>query len=205
MPHSISNASAPGDPSGSAARRRSRITLLLIFAVAVAPFVAAWLAYLYWKPDRFMNHGDLIEPRQLPSAPLVLRDGRPFRLDEHRGKWMLIHADSGACEESCRKQLYYMRQVRLALGADRDRVERVWLLTDDRQPSDEIVALYDGVELVRAAGSALVAALPADRDPSEHVYLVDPLGNLMLRFPRDPDPKGMVKDLKRLLKVSRTG
>lgn len=176
-----------------------------MFAVAVAPFVLAWLAYLFWQPDRFMNHGDLIEPRQLPSAPLALRDGRPFRLAEHRGKWVLIHPDSGDCTESCRKQLYYMRQVRLALGADRDRVERVWLLTDDRQPPAEIAALYDGVDVVRAAGSTLVSALPADRDPSDHVYLVDPLGNLMLRFPRNPDPKRMIKDLQRLLKVSRTG
>jgi cytochrome oxidase Cu insertion factor (SCO1/SenC/PrrC family) len=179
--------------------------LLLIFAVAVAPFVLAWVAYLFWEPERHMNHGELIEPHQLPVAPLARLDGRPFRLDEHRGKWVLIHADSGACAESCRKQLYYMRQVRLALGANRDRVERVWLLTDDRRPATEIATLYDGVDLVSAAGSALVAALPAVRDPSDHVYLVDPLGNLMLRFPKDPDPKRILKDLQRLLKVSRIG
>jgi cytochrome oxidase Cu insertion factor (SCO1/SenC/PrrC family) len=205
MPRSTSNVSAPADPADPSARHRSRITLLLIFAVAVAPFVLAWLAYLFWEPGRFMNHGELIAPRQLPSGALTLRDGRPFRLDEHRGKWVMIHVDSGACGESCRKQLYYMRQVRLALGADRDRIARVWLLTDDRPPSAEIAALYDGVDLVRAAGSPLVAALPAERDPSDHVYLVDPLGNRLLRFPRDPDPKRMLKDLQRLLKVSRIG
>jgi hypothetical protein len=117
----------------------------------------------------------------------------------------MLHADSGACGESCRKQLYYMRQVRLAQGANRERIERVWLITDDRAPSPEIAALVEDVALVRAGGSALVAALPAPHDPSDHIYLVDPLGNLMLRFPRDPDPKGIVKDLQRLLKVSRIG
>lgn len=205
MPHSTSNATAPAESAAPGARRRGRTTLLLIFAVAVAPFLLAWIAYLFWEPARHMNHGELIEPRQLPLTPLTMLDGRPFRLDEHRGKWVLIHADSGACAESCRKQLYYMRQVRLALGANRDRVERVWLLTDDRQPATEIAELYDGVALVKAAGSALVSALPAADGPNDHVYLVDPLGNLMLRFPKDPDPKGMLKDLQRLLKVSRIG
>jgi cytochrome oxidase Cu insertion factor (SCO1/SenC/PrrC family) len=202
MSHSTSNAPAAVDP---AARRHSRITLSLIFAVAVAPFALAWIAYLFWEPERHINHGELIEPRPLPAVPLARRDGKPFRLEEYKGKWVLLHADSGACGERCRKQLYYMRQVRLAQGANRERIERVWLITDDRAPSPEIAALVDDVALVQAGGSALVAALPAPRDPSDHIYLVDPLGNLMLRFPRDPDPKGIVKDLQRLLKVSRIG
>jgi len=205
MSHSTSSESAPVDPGDPGARRRGRITLLLIFAVAVAPFVLAWIAYLFWEPDRYINHGDLIEPRPLPAAALTLLDGGPFRLDTHRGKWVLIHVDSGVCGEPCRKQLYYMRQVRLAQGRDRDRIERVWLISDDQRPSAEIAPLFEGVDLVRASGSALIAALPAERDPSDHVYLVDPLGNLMLRFPRDPDPKRMLKDLKRLLKLSRVG
>lgn len=202
MSHSTSSASAAAD---RAAPRRGRNTLLLMFAVAVAPFVAAWLAYLYWEPDRHMNHGELLEPRPLPEAALMRRDGAPFRLDAYRGKWVLIHADSGACGEPCRQQLYYMRQVRLAQGANQVRIERVWLLTDEREPPADIAPLYEGVDVVRAAGAPLLAALPAERDPSDHVYLVDPLGNLMLRFPRDPDPRGMIKDLKRLLKVSRIG
>ncbi len=176
-----------------------------MLAVAIAPFVLAWVAYLLWTPDRTMNYGELIEPRQLPTAPLTLQDGRPFRLDGHLGKWVLVHAGSGVCEEPCRRRLYYMRQVRLALGADRQRIARVWLLTDRALPPAEIAPLHDGVDIVRAAGSALLGALPAERDASDHVYLVDPLGNLMLRFPRDPDPKAMIRDLKRLLKYSRTG
>jgi cytochrome oxidase Cu insertion factor (SCO1/SenC/PrrC family) len=201
MLRSTSNAPVASDAKDLRARR----TLALIAVVAIAPFVLAWAAYLFWTPDRYMNHGKLIEPHPLPVATLASRDGTPFRLDALRGKWVLIHADSGACGDSCRKQLYYMRQIRIAQGANQDRIDRVWLLTDDRQPPADIAPLYEGVAVVRAAGSALVAALPADRDVSDHVYLVDPLGNLMLRFPRDPDPKGMVKDLQRLLKVSRVG
>jgi cytochrome oxidase Cu insertion factor (SCO1/SenC/PrrC family) len=201
MLRSTSNATVTPDPNNLRARR----TLVLMALVAVAPFVLAWAAYLLWKPERHMNHGELIAPRPLPVATLASRDGTPFRLDAHRGKWVLIHADSGACGDYCRKQLYYMRQIRLAQGANQERIDRVWLLTDERQPPADIAPLYEGVDVVRAAGSALVTALPADRDVSDHVYLVDPLGNLMLRFPRDPDPKGMVRDLQRLLKVSRIG
>jgi cytochrome oxidase Cu insertion factor (SCO1/SenC/PrrC family) len=176
-----------------------------MFAIAVAPFVLAWIAYMFWTPDRTMNHGELIEPRPLPIAPLALQDGRPFRLDGHRGKWVLVHAAEGTCAEPCRRKLYYMRQVRLAQGANRDRIARVWLVTDHGQPPGEIAPLYEGVDVVRAAGSALLAALPAERDARDHVYLVDPLGNLMLRYPREPDPKAMIRDLQRLLKVSRIG
>jgi cytochrome oxidase Cu insertion factor (SCO1/SenC/PrrC family) len=176
-----------------------------MLGIAVAPFVLAWLAYLYWQPEGRMNHGDLIKPRQLSDAPLPSLTGEPFRLETLRGKWVLIHADSGACAEACRRQLYYMRQVRLAQGANRDRIARVWLLTDDTSPAADLAPLYEGVEVVRAKGSRLVAELPAPRDLTDHVYVIDPLGNLMLRFPRNPDPKRMVKDLQRLLKVSRIG
>ncbi len=176
-----------------------------MFAVAVAPFVLAWAAYWLWTPDRTMNHGELIDPRHLPTATLMLRDGKPFRIDGHRGKWVLVQAASGTCAEPCRRQLYFMRQVRLAQGVDRDRIARVWLVTDEMQPPAEFASLYEGVDVVRAAGSALLAALPAERDAVDHIYLVDPLGNLMLRFQRDPDPKAMVKDLQRLLKYSRIG
>ncbi|MCC6608366.1 MAG: hypothetical protein IT515_01650 [Burkholderiales bacterium] len=175
-----------------------------MFAVAVGPFVLAYLAYQFWQPAGRVNHGELIEPRTLPSAPLAQIDGKPFRLEELKGKWLMIHADSGACRESCRKQLYFMRQVRLAQGQNQDRIERIWLLTDDVQPPAEVMPLVDGAWLVRAAGAPIVAALPG-ATVSDHIYVVDPLGNLMMRFPRDPDPVGMIKDFQRLLRVSRIG
>jgi len=205
MSRSTSNAPAPSDPSAPQARGRGRLILIVMFAVAVAPFVLAYLAYQYWQPGGRANYGELIEPRTLPAAPLAQLDGRPFRLADLAGKWVMIHADSGACAEPCRKQLYFMRQVRLAQGKNFDRIERVWLVTDDVRPAPDLAPLLEGVWLVRAAGAAVVAALPAGAAVSDHVYLVDPLGNLMLRFPRDPDPTGMIKDLQRLLKLSRVG
>jgi cytochrome oxidase Cu insertion factor (SCO1/SenC/PrrC family) len=176
-----------------------------MFAVTVAPFVFAYLAYQYWQPAGRSNHGELIEPRILPTAPLVLLNGKPFQLADLKGKWLMIHADSGACAESCRKQLYFMRQVRLAQGKNFDRIERVWLITDGAQPPADLAPLVEGVWLVRAAGAPIVVALPGMAAVSDHIFLVDPRGNLMLRFPRDPDPAGMIKDLQRLLKLSRVG
>lgn len=185
-------------------RRRGGLILLAMFAVTVGPFVLAYLAYQFWQPAGRVNYGELLEPRTLPSAPLVQVDGKPFRLADLKGKWLMIHADGGACGESCRKQLYFMRQVRLAQGKNRDRIERIWLVTDDVRPAAGMAPLVDGVWVVRAGGAPIVAALPA-ASVSDHVYVVDPLGNLMMRFPRDPDPVRMIKDFQRLLQVSRIG
>ncbi|MCZ7566893.1 MAG: hypothetical protein M5U08_26290 [Burkholderiales bacterium] len=117
----------------------------------------------------------------------------------------MLHAGGGACAEACRRQLYLMRQIRLAQGRNFERIERVWLITDDAPPAADLAPLIEGVWTARAGGSPVLAALPAAADVSHHVYLIDPLGNLMLRFPREPDPTGMIKDLQRLLKLSRIG
>jgi hypothetical protein len=96
-----------------------------------------------------------------------------------------------------------MRQVRLAQGKNMDRVERVWLLLDAGPPPQEIARLYDGAVIARATPE-LLAALPA-ADVRDHIYLLDPRGNLILRFPKHADPKRMIKDLERLLKYSSIG
>jgi hypothetical protein len=95
-----------------------------------------------------------------------------------------------------------IRQLRLAQGANRDRIERVWLIDDNAIASRELVADHEGLLFVHAQGSGLLTELPAESDVSDHLYLIDPLGNLMMRYPREPDASRMVKDLKRLLRVS---
>lgn len=203
MSHSTS--SGPGPSDRPARPPRGRWVIPVMFAVALAPFVLSFLAYLYWPPSGRVNYGDLLDPRPLPGTPLARLDGGAFGIAELAGKWVLVHADSGACSETCRRQLYLMRQIRLAQGKHYDRIERVWLVTDDVRPAADLAPLLEGVHLVRAGGAPLVAALPAPAEVSDHVYVVDPLGNLMLRFPRAPDPAGMIKDLQRLLKLSRIG
>lgn len=188
-----------------ARRRRGRRVALLILALCAMPTVAAWLAYFVWPPESRANYGELIEPQQLRDDELRLLDGEPFRLSQLRGKWVMLHIDSGTCAEACRKKLLYMRQARLAQGKAMTRVERVWLVSDSVVPEEALVQEYEGTRIARVGSGAVLTGFPAVRSWTDHIYVVDPLGNLMLRFPPDPDPRGIMKDLARLLRVSRIG
>ena len=117
----------------------------------------------------------------------------------------MLQIDSGACGEGCRNKLLTMRQARLAQGKAMGRIERVWLLTDPVAPDGALAREFEGTQIARADENAILAEFPAARSRTDHIYIVDPLGNLMLRFPNDPDPRRMAKDLARLLKVSRIG
>ena len=169
-------------------------TLWLIFLVCAAPIVFGTLAWrFHWGAPATANYGELIAPRAL-QAPVFL----PLR-----GKWLLVTFDPAGCPAECEKKLFVVRQVRRAQGAGAERIERLWLVTDNGKPRAEVLAAIEGsrVEPGRAAGDRAVFPGNALR----HIYLVDPLGNLMMRYPADPDPAKMIKDLERLLKVSRLG
>jgi hypothetical protein len=168
----------------------ARGKLLLIGAVCLAPLVLGTLAW-YFKLDvgAPANYGELLPPRPL--------SGPPF--DRLRGKWLLVAVDSAACDAWCEKKLYYLRQLRRAQGKDMDRVERLWLLTDDAKPRVELLQAIEGTLVVPAPRMDAFPGKPVD-----HLYLVDPLGNLMMRYPRDPDPSRMLKDLQRLMKFARS-
>ena len=186
----------------SDARPRGKLaSLWLIIALAAAPVVASYLVYYFWPPSHTVNYGELLEPRPLPDAALATPDGAALRLLDLRGRWLLVTVDGGRCDALCERKLLYMRQLRLTQGRNRDRVERLWLVSDGAAPAAPAGLLAD-VHVARA-GPELVAAFPAP--VTDHIYVVDPLGNLMMRFPRDPDPKGMIRDLTRLLKASRIG
>ena len=154
----------------------------------MSPFVLATLAYrLQWGlSGESTNYGELVTP-QAVAAP---------GLDKLRGKWVLVMADAAACDAYCERKLYFMRQVRRAQGKEQERIERLWLLTDDGKPRPEVLAAIEGTRTQRANVPVFL---------KDHIYVVDPLGNLMMRFPRDPDPSRMIKDLQRLLKYSRIG
>ena len=191
----------PADPV-----KRGRIKLLALAAFFALPVVAGYVAFFFeWMPGSAANYGTLIPARPLPDAILQGADQRPFKVSELRGKWVLVQFDTGACDAYCERKLYFMRQVRKALGKDMTRVERVWLLTDEQAPKARLVEAIEGTRLARPSGRAFTDEFPAERSNTDHIYLVDPLGNLMMRFPRDPDPSRMLKDMQRLMKVSGIG
>jgi hypothetical protein len=164
-----------------------RNKLLWVAAVCVAPLVLGTAAYLLgWSPGAPSNYGELIPPTVTP-------------LSEFRGKWVLVTFDAGACDPYCERKLYVMRQVRRAQGKDMDRIERLWVLTDAGKPRAEVLAASDGARISRNGNLGFPGNI------ADHIYVVDPLGNLMMRFPRDPDPSRMIKDLQRLMKYSRFG
>jgi cytochrome oxidase Cu insertion factor (SCO1/SenC/PrrC family) len=187
--------------------RHARLKLALIGLFFALPFALAWTAYwLHWTPGGTGNYGELVRPpRQVPDAGLAGLDGKPFSLASLRGKWVMLQFDSAACDAYCERKLYFMRQLRVAQGKDRDRIERVWVLTDGGWPRLALMKAIDGTRVVRAVDASVTAAFPSDGRAEDHIYLIDPLGNLMMRFPRDPDPSKMLKDLQRLLKISQIG
>jgi hypothetical protein len=179
--------------------------MLAIAALCLAPFIAAMIAYYYWQPQGGVNYGELIPARPLSDPPLRHLDQRAFRLSELRGKWILLQLDQADCAAACQAKLYDMRQVRLAQGREMERVERVWLILDEAPLETLLMREYDGTRMLRAAGSPLLAEFPPAGGVRDHIYVIDPHGNLMLRFPKDADPRKMNKDLARLLRASRIG
>jgi hypothetical protein len=168
-----------------------------------APFIASYTLYfLEVRPDT-VNYGELLEVKSFSGSVLNQTNNTIFRMRDLRGKWALLMVDSGNCDEACRKKLYYMRQVRTIQNAEKERIERVWLIDDDVKPAAEVVEDFKGTWLLGAQDSELLKQLPADGSQHDYIYVIDPIANLMMRFPKDPDPAKMAKDIKRLLKVSQ--
>lgn len=184
--------------SDARSRRSTRLNLIAIAAVAVLPLVGSYLLYWFWQPAQHINYGELV------AAPLPELHAAAA-LPQLRGKWAFVTVDSGACDEWCRRKLYIMRQVRLTQGKNMDRIERVWLLDDGVAPPPALLSEYAGTRVLQGPAPALLAKLPAAGAVRDHIYLVDPLGNLVLRYPREADPTRIKKDLLRLLHASRIG
>ena len=186
--------SRSNDLAPDKAVRRGRLKLLLLAAFFTLPVAGSFLVWwLDLAPGSPGNYGTLLPPKPVAAASVAALKGR----------WVLVQFDGGACDAGCERKLYLMRQVRRAQGREMQRIERLWLVTDGAAPRPEVLAAIEGT--VIAPAGTVAAGFPADASPRDHVYLIDPLGNLMLRFPRDPDPMRVIKDLKQLLRASQFG
>ena len=198
--------------NGVPARWQPRLMLLFIVACFVVPLAAAWGLVGRWMPGGTVQHGELLNPaRPLTALRFTpLNDGES---DETtlRGHWALIYAGSaGECAAACQTALYDLRQVRLALGKDMGRVKTLLLLADApvaelrRWLADAHAAMIVGV-VDPAARTELASAFAKPGAIGEWIYLLDPLGNLLMRYPVSGEPRGILKDLQRLLRLSRIG
>jgi cytochrome oxidase Cu insertion factor (SCO1/SenC/PrrC family) len=194
--------------------RRQRRILIGVALMFFAPLALSF--YLYygrdWHPGGRVNSGELIEPaRPLPllSLPLLSVDPGHTNPQFLKGKWTFLYVQRGRCDDECRTHLYDTRQVRLALDRDMNRVQRVFIGEGDCCDLKELRAAHPDLVAVRAgpADESLLALLPMREGAanSHRVYLIDPLGNLMMFYAADAKPKGMLEDMKRLLRLSSIG
>ena len=187
-------------PSGHWRRYRVLYAVLLVCA---APVIASYFAYYVMPPSGRTNYGELLEPRPLPSVALRTVDGHPFSFAVLAGQWVMVTAADAACDPQCQAALLQVRQQRLMTGKDRDRLERVWLITDDAPVASQLQRDYEGTLLVRASPETARTLLASDAGGlAGQIWLVDPMGNLMLRWPRDPKPERVKQDVARLLAAS---
>jgi len=187
-------------------RRRGRQVLVLIGALFLVPLAISFaLYYGQWRPSGSSSKGELITPaRPLDAAGLKQPDGRPAPDKVLTGKWSLIYIGDGACDAACRTALVLGRQTRLALNNEMTRVQRVFLATDHCCDTAYFAAEQPGlIALDASAAHKMLAQFPADRTHS--LYIVDPLGNLMMRHDAAQTTEDLLSDLKKLLKLSHIG
>jgi cytochrome oxidase Cu insertion factor (SCO1/SenC/PrrC family) len=215
-------------------KKRNLWPLWGVLAVTIAPVIASYTMYYGVKPEGRTNYGDFVEPQvtvndvavvsliepKAESAFAVRRQqtqaGPLDQLGDWQGRWLMVRMGPATCTEACQQELWLMRQIRLTTGRERERVERLWILTDQGTPDPKLLAEHEGLWVVRlqptkkadplVSNWLSVAAQSAQSNQgASNIWVIDPLGNLMMRFPDKPDANGMKKDMNRLLKASRIG
>ncbi len=188
--------------------RHGRWKMLAVLLVCAAPVIASYFTYYVVRPDGRRNYGELIQPqRSLPDLAAVAPDGSPARLPALKGQWLLVSVGGGACDALCQQHLYLQRQLRESVGKEKGRVDWIWLVTDAAPLPADISPALQQATVLRVDGSALARWLEpaAGHTLAEHLYVVDPMGNWMMRFPAQMDTSGAAKakrDLERLLRAS---
>jgi cytochrome oxidase Cu insertion factor (SCO1/SenC/PrrC family) len=189
---------------------RNLRTVGVLAAIFFLPLLLSFWMYYgnTWRPAALTNHGELLQPlRTLPGAELREANGAVAPANLFKDKWALAYIGNGACDETCRKALYFMRQTRLSLNNEMTRVERVFLATGSCCDRAFLEREHPGLIVIDATGPEaheLVNAFPTTAQPYS-LFIIDPLGNLVMRYDTRDEPKGLLTDLKKLLKLSHIG
>ena len=184
-----------------------RWKMLAVLAACAAPVVASYFTYYVIRPETRRNFGELVPQRALPALAATNLDGASLPLRSLRGQWLLVSVAGGECDAACERHLYLQRQLRESLGKDKERVDWVWLVADGKPVRDALRPALAQATVLRVTEVQLgqwLAPAPG-RALADHLYLVDPMGNWMMRFPAELDlasaPKAK-RDLERLLRAS---
>ncbi|MES2512184.1 MAG: hypothetical protein V4625_19825 [Pseudomonadota bacterium] len=197
------------DPAGEAPRTvAGRWKMIAVLLVCASPVIASYFTYYVIRPEGRRNFGELLNPqRPLPAMQTTTLDGKPGQITSLKGQWLLMSVAGAACDQACQQRLYLQRQLRESLGKEKDRLDWVWLVNDEAAVDQRLMpALSSSTTLrVPAAGLSQWLVPDAGHKLEEHLYLVDPLGNWMMRFPANMDAAGAAKakrDLDRLMRAS---
>lgn len=200
--HSLPKADAPDT---SAATRAGRWKMLLLLLVCASPVIASYFTYYVIRPEGRRNYGELIDPqRPLPGLVGTDPSGRLVPLTQLKNQWLFISVADSACDDACQKHLFLQRQLRETLGKDKDRLDWVWLRTGSPALSEPLKQATAAATVLHVDAAALATWLQpaAGQRLEDHLYVVDPIGNWMMRFPAQADPKQVKRDLDRLLRAS---
>lgn len=199
---------AVGDQQDPARTRKGRVWMLIVFLICAAPVVASYFTYYVIQPKGDPRFGELIQPsRGLPDAVATDLQAQSVSLVTLRKQWLLISVGSGACDAACQERLYFQRQILAGLGKERDRTEWVWLVHDEQAVPPELLPGLKEATILRVKPSDLMSWFQASSttELENHFYLVDPMGEWMMRFPSQLDKASALKvrkDLERLLRAS---
>ena len=203
------NVSPQVGPEASPARiRNQRLKLLAILLLCALPVIASYITYYFVRPEGRRNNGDIIDP-QVPTPALLAKtlEGQTFNLQTLKGQWVLLSVSGGACNETCQRNLYLQRQLRESLGRDKDRMDWLWIVSDEAPVSESLLATLRGAIVLRLPRAQISQWLrPAPGQSLEsHLYMVDPIGNWMMRFKPGMDAQDARKaksDMERLMRAS---
>ncbi len=186
--------------------RTGRWKMLAVLLVCAAPVIASYFTYYVIRPEGRRNYGELVDPqRPLPALAAVSPDGQRIELPALKGQWLLVSVAGGACDAVCQQHLYFQRQLRESLGREKDRLDRVWLVNDEAAIPPALNTALQGATVLRVAGLEQWLQPAAGQQLADHLYVVDPIGNWMMRFPARMDAAGAAqakRDLERLLRAS---
>jgi hypothetical protein len=188
--------------------RAGRWKMIAVLLVCASPVIASYFTYYVVRPEGRRNYGELVEPqRPLPAVAASTLEGKPVELTALKGQWLLMSVAGAACDTSCQKRLYFQHQLREALGKERGRLDWVWLINDAAEVDKRMQPVLSSATVLRVPAAGLAQWLPpaVGNSLEDHIYLVDPLGNLMMRFPAHMDAAGAAsakRDLDRLLRAS---
>lgn len=183
-----------------------RLKLFLLFLVCAAPVLASYFTYYVIKPNIANSYGTLITPPvEIPQLVGIGLDGKPRDLGTLRDQWLIVSVGPSACDAACEGRLYVQRQIRESMGPEKGRIDWVWLRTDAQPLRADLLPALTTADVYSVDPQALSQWLkPAQGHAlQDHLYLVDPMGMWMMRFPADLDAKQFRKDLNKVLMASR--